>query len=67
MTSKKPRIHNLQIQINRECTLSTFKRLKNEAPTVVFLLVSRDDPPTAAELKKSLVKNICVNSQKTLK
>ncbi|KAG4435591.1 hypothetical protein IFR05_008937 [Cadophora sp. M221] len=58
MTTGRPRMHNLQVQINRETTITS---LKKAAPqTVASLLVEEENPGTPAEIKQGLIASILI-------
>jgi len=58
MTSGEPKEHNLQVQINKETTITSLK--KSAPQTVATLLVSKDDPPSAATIRDNLIANITI-------
>jgi len=58
MTSGDPKKHNLQVQINKETTITSLK--KSAPQTVATLLVLKDNPPSAATIKKDLIAKITV-------
>jgi len=58
MTSGDPKMHNLQVQINKETTITSLK--KSAPQTVATLLVLKDNPPSAADIKNSLVEKITI-------
>jgi len=55
---KKPRNHNLQIQINKQTTITSLK--KSAPQTVAFLLVSEDDTPSADVIRVGLINAIAI-------
>jgi len=58
MTSDKPPKYNLQVQINRETTISSLK--KSAPQSVTIALVPSDGSWTAKEIRNALIKKISV-------
>jgi len=60
-TAKKkddPRKHNLQIQVNRRCKISTLKKLAPD--TVADALIPEDSDMTGEEIKAALLAGLKV-------
>jgi hypothetical protein len=58
MTSGEPKQHNLQVQINKETTVTSLK--KSAPQTVATLLVLKDNPPSSATIRDDLIANITI-------
>ncbi|PQE17865.1 hypothetical protein CJF30_00010352 [Rutstroemia sp. NJR-2017a BBW] len=58
LTSGDPQKHNLQIQINKQTTITSLK--KSAPQTVATLLVLKNDAPSAATIKQDLTTNIII-------
>jgi hypothetical protein len=56
LTSGKPQKYNLQVQINRETTITSLK--KSAPQTVALCLVPMDMSMTPAQIKAALIKDI---------
>ena len=58
MTSGKPKKHNLQVQINKQTTITS---LKKAAPqTVAHVEVEEDNPPSPNTIRNELIEKITV-------
>jgi hypothetical protein len=58
MTSGSPKKHNLQVQINKETTITSLK--KSAPQTVATLLVPDDESMTSQQIKDGLIEVITV-------
>lgn len=58
MTSDKPPKHNLQVQINKQTTITSLKKLVPD--TVAAILVDKDSDETPEQIRERLIAEITV-------